>query len=486
MKPEETIQILDRRLQKGQLNFTLTEAAAVTGISVDETKDALNELLNKYVCRLQVTENADLIYNFGPHLLRRGQKTAKEIALGILNWLWKVFTILFKAWITVTLVVYFVIFLVILIVILIGASSSKDGKRKSSIGLDTIFNIFINIFRWRTILPDISYRKDRWGYPYQQYQPKPSVINQKKKSFISAVYDFVFGPPRVPIDPLSNQKEVAAYLKQQKGVLVTSELNALAGWNLAEAQTFLTDCLYRFQGKVDVTENGVVYAEFDQVLRGLGKMEGGSVVHYWDEYEPEQELNGNTYSQNLMITLMNGFNLLFSYVFMTSASSTGGYYEIPPESYNSASEVLGTVITALGQNGQILLGVLPFIFSIIFFIIPLARWIIISMARHKRHTNNIRKRLYRSIFAAVGKPQTLDQVVQTVNSATSEEKLSPAVVENMFRELVLDLKGDVNVSEEAKVVYSFPRIFSELEEVKTLRSQRKVDAALGAVIADTN
>ncbi|MBN2090283.1 hypothetical protein JW964_11785 [candidate division KSB1 bacterium] len=486
MKPEETIKILERRLHKGQLNFTLTEAAAVTGISIDETKDALNELLNKYVCRLQVTENADLIYNFGPHLFRRGQKTAKEIAQSVLDWLWKVFTIIFKAWITITLVVYFVIFLIILIAIIIASSSSKDGKRRSIIKLDTVIHIFINIFRWRTIIPDITYRKDRWGYQYPQYRPKPSVINEKKKNFIAAVYDFVFGPPKVSTDPLSNQKEVAAYLKQQKGVLVTSELNALAGWKLDEAQAFLTDCLVRFQGNVDVTENGVVYAEFDQVLRGLGKMEGGSVVHYWDEYEPEQILNGNTSGQNLAITAMNGFNLLFSFIFMTNASSTPGYYDMQQEAFNSTGEVLGMVLAGLGEHGQLLLGVIPFIFSVIFFTIPLVRWIKISMSRHKRHLNNIRKRLFKAIFMAGGKPQTLEQVVNVVNSATSEEKLSPKIVENMFKDLVLDLNGDVNVSEEAKVVYSFPRIASELEEVKSLRSQRRLDTALGDVIADTN
>jgi len=486
MKPEETIQILEQRLHKGQLNFTLTEAAAVTGISIDETKDAMNELLNKYVCRLQVTENADLIYNFGPHLFRRGQKTLREIAQTVFDWLWKVFTIIFKAWITITLVVYFVIFLIILIVFLVAASSGKDGKRRSSVNLGNVLHIFSNIFRWRTIIPDITYRKDRWGYPYPQYQPKPAVINEKKKSFIAAVYDFVFGPPRVPIDPLSNQKEVAAYLKQQKGVLVTSELNALAGWKLAEAQAFLADCLVRFQGKVDVTENGVVYAEFDQVLRGIGQMEGGSVVHYWDEYEPEQVLNGNLASQNLAITAMNGFNLLLAFFFMTHAASTASFYEMQQQAIFTGGGVVGMILTAFGEHGQLVLGIIPFIFSVLFFMIPLVRWIKISMSRQKRHLNNIRKRLFKAIFMASGKPLTVDQVVNVVNSAESEEKLSPAVVENMFKDLVLDLNGDVNVSEAAQVVYSFPRIASELDEVKILRRQRRLDTNLGQVIADTD
>ncbi|MCI0513070.1 hypothetical protein L0128_07665 [candidate division KSB1 bacterium] len=485
MKQEAGVAILESRLQKGQRHFTLNEAAAVTGISIDESRDALNELIAKYVCRLQVTEKGELIYDFGKNLLRRGQKTLAEISRDVMQWLWKVFTIIFKIWIAVTLVVYFVIFLVMLIVALTASSSRKGDSRRRGGGanLDGLFNIFLSIFRWRTFIPTIRYRQDQWGYPYQQYQPRPSIMNEKKKNFMASVYDFVFGPQRVPIDPLSNQKEVAAYLKQQQGILVTSELNALAGWTLPQAQTFLTDCLVRFQGKVDVTENGVVYAEFEEILRGVGQMEGGRVVHYWDEYEPEQELTGNSAGYNWLIFIMNGFNLFFA-INVISASPTvaSGYWEGQAANF---SEMLTTLLTHLGPPATLFLGWIPFVFSTLFFAIPLVRWVQISMAKRKRHLNNIRKRIFKAIFKVLGKAQPLDAIVRQINSSAKEEQLASATVEKLLKELTLDLNGELVVSEQAQILYSFPRITAELDEVAQLRARRQLDTSLGAVIADS-
>ncbi|ETX01759.1 MAG: hypothetical protein ETSY1_06085, partial [Candidatus Entotheonella factor] len=211
---------IEARLQQGEYHFTLPEAAAMTGLSIDESRRAMEALLNKYVCRLQVSENGDLIYHFGETLMRRGEKTAAERRREWLAWLWRIFTVIYKAWIAVTLVVYFIVFLVIVIAAIVAMMSrqSSDDRRSRGGGmpihLGSLFDLFFSIFRWRTVTGAIDYQRDAQGYRYRHYEPRPAVINVKKKNFMAGVYDFVFGPPRVELDPLGNEKEVAAYLER--------------------------------------------------------------------------------------------------------------------------------------------------------------------------------------------------------------------------------------------------------------------------------
>lgn len=91
----DAVALIDARLQQGEYHFTLPEAAAMTGLSIDETRRAMEALLNKYVCRLQVSEHGDLIYHFGDMLLRRGEKTAAERRRELLAWLWRIFTVVY-------------------------------------------------------------------------------------------------------------------------------------------------------------------------------------------------------------------------------------------------------------------------------------------------------------------------------------------------------------------------------------------------------
>jgi hypothetical protein len=303
-------------------------------------------------------------------------------------------------------------------------------------------------------------------------------LHTDKKSFIAAVYDYVFGPPRVATDPLANEKEVAAYVQQNRGIVVTSELIALAGGDFPQAETFLTDCVIRYRGDARVSDNAVLYGEFDTITRGVGQVESNKIVHYWDEYEPAYELTGNSSTHNLYIVLMNSVNLVLSCLVL------GGIL--------SHLEVLGPgsqLNTLLGSNEgaiRLVLGWLPLIFSGLFFLIPLGRLIKIQGLQRRRQRHNIRKRLYKAIFRRQGEPQTVRQIVDAVNSSAAEEPLTAPVVEDRMKVLALDLVGDMSVTEAAEVQFTFPRITRELHEVQQLRRQRRPDETLGEIIAESD
>lgn len=481
MASQNAVGIVEKRLRQ-QRHFTLPEAASLTGLSIDDTREALEALLTTYVCRLQVSENGDLIYNFGSSLRRRGSKTFAERLQTLRSWLWNVFTIVYRAWITVTLVVYFVIFLALFIVLLIASSArqSSDRRRTSSFDLGPLLHLFIAIFNWRTVTGAIGYNRDRYGYRYRRYEPEPGILNPQKKSFIAAVYDFVFGPPRAALDPLQNEKEVAAYVRQQKGILVTSELIALAGWTFPQAETFLTDCVIRYQGDTKVSEKAVLVAEFDTIVRSIGEMEEGEVIYYWDEYEPEYELTGNNPSYNLLIGFMNSFNLLIATLVLT-----GNFSQLwQTQARSSLSATMTSV--ASGSFFTVFLGWLPLVFSLLFFAIPLGRWITIRAHQQRQHVQNIRKRLFKAIFANQGQAQALSAVLATVNASRDEETLPRQEVQERLQEIALDMEGDVAVDDAAELQFAFPRIQRELQEVAQLRRHRRVDTALGKIIVESD
>lgn len=393
------------------------------------------------------------------------------------------FTVVHKAWIAVTLVVYFVVFVVIVIAALVAASSrqSSDDRRRSGGGvpihLGRIFDLFFSIFRWRTVTGAIDYQRDAAGYHYRHYVPRPAVINAQKKNFMSAVYDFVFGPPRVELDPLGNEKEVAAYLQQNSGIVVTAELSALAGWTLPQAETFLTDCILRYRGESKISDDPVLYGQFDELMRGVGEVDVGEVTYYWDEYEPEYELNGNSATQNMIICVMNGFNLLIAGFIATS--------DLTAFAAPGAPSIMAWLAVNAGWV-QVVLGWIPLVFSILFFGIPLVRWFQMRTLQQRRQTQNVRKRLFKAIFARRGQPQTAAEVTAAVNRDAEAAAVASSTVEAALKQLSLEMPGDMNVSELAEVRFAFPRLTAELAAVSRLRQSRRDDDALGTIVMESD
>jgi hypothetical protein len=98
----------------------------------------------------------------------------------------------------------------------------------------------------------------------------------------------------------------------------------------------------------------------------------------------------------------------------------------------------------------------------------------------------VRKRLFKAIFARRGRPQTVETVTAAVNRGSGEATLTPPEVESTLQRLVLDMPGDMAVSEVAEAQYSFPRLTAELTAVERLRQGRRDDDTLGPIIIESD
>lgn len=465
--PEQIETKIEERLKK-QHRFTVEDMAANTGFEINDAKRAIDKLMKKYVCRIQVNTHGDIIYDFGKTLQRRSSKTFKEYFDAVVNFSWKAFQVLFKVWITIMLVVYFIIFLILIIGLIVAmftkSSSGKSSGKSSGSGqlLALVFRLFAELMYWKTITGATHYNKDKYGYPYKKYNSAQSVISKysdKKadsKKFVASVFDFVFGPKRFEINPLNNQMEVATYLRQSKGIITISEMKALAGWDEEQAGTFFSDCIVRFEGESKISENGVFYGDFNNFVRSVSQEKGVDIIWYWNEYEPEFILTGNPKGRNAIIIGMNLFNLVVSSIVLSAY-------------YNSASTLDVEYFNFAGV--EIVLGWIPAIFSALFFLIPTVRYFQNRFKEKNRHIQNIKKRLMRLIYMNQGREIKLTDIQSTVNKTNGgEEKLSKNIIEKTMSDFIYDWGGEMEVRDDATVVYRFPKLEREMSEAARLRS----------------
>lgn len=471
--------LLVENYAKTAKQITINDSASYTGLPVLETEYAIQELTKKYECKLRVTENGDIIYDFGKYLRRRDKKSFNEILDDALSVVWKGFTVFYKFMISAFLVVYFVVFLVIVLAAVVALmSGGKDERSNKGSGeiIYVLFRVFWSIFQWNTIMGynQTYYRKDRYGYNYKHYSEKKGVFSEFKgekndgkesKGFVASVFDFVFGPPRVEAHPLENMQELATYLYENKGIVSTFEIQALAGWTREEAEKFMIDALANFNGKAEISPNGFLYGDFSELIRRKDKIQGAPIVYYWDEYEADYELSGNAALRDFGIIAMNSFNLILSGMILWGSLNA---------------------INSMDLGMTIFLGWVPFTFSLTFFSIPLIRWFLLIPKKNKQHLNNIRKRLMMAIFQDHTAQITLKQLTEIANRKhPKEEKLKESMVEKVMMGVICDLDGESFLNESGEITYKFEKLDMELDDMDEIRSNKKEDRGLGNIVFES-
>ena len=441
--------------------ITIGDLMRGTGLPQIEGQEALQNLMGRYDCRLKVSEQGDLIYDFG-RLQRRGHLSMRERWAILGQKIWRGFKAFYRWFIAFTLVLYFVVFGVLLIAFVLAAlSSDKDSKLPVGDLFLILARMFLAIFEWNTVMgSQVERRVDARGYGYRHYKEKPSVLAQRKKgsktgaedkSFVASIYDFVFGPPRVETDNRANARELAAFVRLHQGLICIEEVQAMTGMSRSEAGNFLTECLANFNGKADVSASATLYADFEDLVRGKIKTQAGEVVYYWDEYEAPYELTGNTAGKNALIILMNVFNLGFAtYVLANGLGSETPWWV------------------------HLSLGWLPLLYSLVFFALPIFRYWVNLPSERKRYERNVRKRLYKVIFQEHTAMVSEAKLIEVANAKrTTEEPLNQALVNKIMREVIDDLGGEAELDANNELIYRFDNLDRALQDVEALRGEKK-------------
>ncbi len=433
---------VERALAAAKKPVTESDVAAATALPASTVDLCMRDALQAFEARLDVREDGSLVYDFGKKLVPRGKRPWSYWLRKAGGALWKGFTVFFKAWTAVMLVGYVIVFSLIILIALIAISVAAEEDVGATAGIEAFVRLLGSIFAdFVTHSTFVAISTDHHGYAHRRYEPKASAWKKKRKpqststeakSFVASVYDFIFGPERAPFDEGAQTREVISFVRESLGRLTISDVQGLSGYSRKEAESFFARFVGEFDGEVTFDEQGTLQATFPRLLESAGREQDEPIVHYWDEYEPPYEQTGNTGSRNFAIGALNTFNLMMSGI---GISAFGG--------------VLGAAATGLGWG----LGIVPFVFSLLFFAIPVGRAGANLVRNRRQHQHNIRKRIFHAAFETDAPHVRVRDLLAAANQMrTTEEVLKLDDIDDALREMIDDLGGELDVDDEGEII----------------------------------
>ena len=84
--------------------------------------------------------------------------------------------------------------------------------------------------------------------------------------FARAVHAYLFGPPAPPVDPTARERNVLAFLQAHDGRATATDAVALTGLPRDQADALLLSLAARYEGDLEVGDDGVIVYTFDRLL----------------------------------------------------------------------------------------------------------------------------------------------------------------------------------------------------------------------------
>jgi hypothetical protein len=398
MEKVETALVAFLRHRRGE--STVADMVAGTGLPKYQVEQAARRVLDEYAGRLKVTESGELLYYFpsgmrstthgaGPALRRVWKAFAKAAA--------KVLSFLFKIWIVAMLVGYFVAFVAILLAAILAsvaasaASRSERGRSSRSGGGFGGTFLFVRLF-------DLAIRV--WFVSSLTRDPR----RPPGRPFYKSVFGFVFGDG----DPIRDweQRErtaVLSYIRARRGVIAIEELMSLTGREHEEAQQEINRYMVAYEGEPRVTDDGTLVFAFPELLR-TSAAEQAAAGRARLEPSPAKSLvtfSANKPRTNGWISFFNAFNLAFGGYFLVLGLTQGAAAlgRNGPMVYSFVGGLLQRAGIPAVPFMTAVLGVMPVVFSVLFFLVPILRSARLARANARIREEALRKRVYAQVLA---------------------------------------------------------------------------------------
>ncbi len=416
-------------LRKREGVGTVGEISADTGIAYHECERGMRHLLTIYKSHLDVDDDGNLLYQFDTGFIPRGEESGR-FWHSLKKTLWSGFKMFFKVWIMVMLVGYVSVFVLLLIALAVGAiGASANSDSDGAVG-DLISIPFHLLARLLEFMFWIDF------YGKSSGRMRPARKREKiSKPFYQKTFDFVFGPEQKK-DPLSVHRTFTQFIRANDGQITAADWVRISGQSLAQAETALTAGVVRYNGDVDFTENGTLVYKFRELLLSSAESKNVSAPSpYWAKQAKVPTLTDNPKSTNRWIVGLNAFILVGSSVVMATAG-------LP------AAAVIG-------------LGAIPLVFSLVFFSVPILRWIKQQSVKRKIAVQNERRKSVEAVF----------------KSAKSNTAVS------VDADVALAFGGEFD---EEKDGFLFESLATQLEDGESARRSGSIQEEFGASIFSSN
>jgi hypothetical protein len=215
-----------------------------------------------------------------------------------------------------------------------------------------------------------------------------------------------------------------------------------------------------YEGDVEVSEEGGIFYRFESMRKTA---EGAATTEErpraaWDEPHELAPLTGNRAGTNVLITALNAFNVIMSLVAidanLTLAKLPWLFRRVPLD----ALPYMGTPIA---------LGVVPLVFSMALFLLPVARAVAIPIRARRLAREKGRLALLRTVLTRVAsKAPVTDEVLADAWKRAAGEAADP---KDLTRRVV-ELGGDAEIQEDTgEVRYRFVDLETEAAALEAER-----------------
>ena len=468
--------------KKSKKGITLADVTAGTGLPLEQVRTLVTIAADEYSARLEVTESSEILYSFpsgftsryrgpGP-VLKKFFTSFGRVSAAALK-------LLFKAWILLMLVGYFLLFMVIALASVFISFSASSNSRNRRGGWNISFGLFDLIIRlWFYSELFGGGRRRSIGSAFHAGKLRQSGGG---RPLHRAVFSFVFGEDDPNRDwELREKKAFVSHLRKQRGVVSLPELMVLSGQPPQKAEDLIMNMCAEFGGSPEVTEEGTVVYRFDEILLSAEKNNTKDPAqNYVSSSAPDlpaplykrlKVFSSNPRKMNFWFGIINGVNLLFGSYFFYNSVSIG---KITNEAVFRTSGLYGTIYYFLGRMGadphfilQTALGLVPLLFSVLFWLIPVIRSVLL-----KKGNESIRLDNYRSLGFGRIWSSPLFFVPRELTPA--DDACRPACLEAAQLRLVKEMGAysapEISIGDDQSEVYTFPEINREKEALAQYR-----------------
>ena len=443
---------------------TVGDVVSSVGLPRDQVEGTLKSLLETHQGHLEVSESGELVYLFDRKLIRRDRvptiqrlkRAAKRVLTGA-----------FKAWIVTMLVVYFVVF-VALVVAAIVAMMSRGGNRRSGgswgrgVGRHHGHFHFPSFWLWYYIWTP------RWrlGNPYYGRRWEATLEKDSRPPFYKKVFAFVFGPDRPKPTRKQLDRSTLRLIRARRGALTTAELVEHTALPLPDAEEEMGRLLGSYAGEPTVSPDGeLVYAFPELMTSAHGPVKAREPNPAWMRMEYPLELTGNEKKHDAIIIGMNGFTLV--------AGATAPWFIFPQLGIGGTAAFVGLVL-------------IPVVFSVLFYSVPLLRVLGVRRENRAREARNVRRLVlglvYREALAGGGSV-TAEAATAHVQARMKDRTVGPSEVEAALHQLAAEFDADVSSEEGGHLRFSFPAIRKQFLASEAVRRHLKLeDRKIGEVV----
>ncbi|HVY47301.1 MAG TPA: hypothetical protein VHB21_15540, partial [Minicystis sp.] len=481
-EPHDAGAALEKALGRGfRGDLTVADAAAKSGLALRDAEAGLFHLVSRYRGHLRATDKGELVYRFPDGFSRAWErKTKLDLALArVGRFAAGALRFVVRAWIAIVLLGYTAIFLAVMLG-LVFAGGSSGGRDRRSVNFSFapfFFRVIFDALFW-TFHPfspvawGYGYGYGAYGYGYERAPRRRARDDEKKEPFYERVNRYFFGPSPPPKDPRAIERAVVQEIRAKKGRIGLADVLRVTGLPRDEADPLIARLMLDYDGDVDVSEDGGIVYRFPslRITTDTAHAEPPAPP-VWDKREQLPPLTGNDFGSNALITGLNAFNIVMALVAFEQDLTLSRLVWL----------FRGVPLFRVPFDGTpIALGVVPLVFSIALFGLPLGRAVVRRLRAGSVARENGRRALLRTILTSLHGERELSEGLLR---ASYEAGAGKPPDEKLLRREVLALGGELELLDDGKTRFRFPDLEAEAKAVEAEReAAAEEEARVGQVV----